>query len=48
MKDNLPIVEHYEGEWWNGLPNGKGKHFSKNGDIYGGEFKNGFKHGKGS
>ena len=41
------IFEYYEGEWWGGLPDGRGVHQKSNGDFYNGSFKNGLKHGKG-
>ncbi len=37
----------YEGEWKNGMNEGKGKIFYKNGDIYEGEFKAGMRDGQG-
>ena len=39
------IYEFYEGDWWGGLPDGRGIHQKANGDFYKGKFKNGLKHG---
>lgn len=40
-------VDTYDGEWKNGLPEGKGKYTWKNGGFYDGEWKKGLKDGKG-
>lgn len=41
MKDN------YQGEWKNGIYDGTGAFFWKNGEYYIGEYRNGRKHGQG-
>ena len=41
------FVQHYDGEWWGGLPDGHGMHQKLNGDMYVGSFKNGLKHNQG-
>lgn len=37
----------YDGEWLNGLKNGKGTTYHSNGDIFEGHYVNNKKHGKG-
>lgn len=40
-------TDSYDGEFKNGLPDGKGKYSWKNGDVYEGSFKKGLKEGYG-
>lgn len=35
-KEDAKHIEFYDGNWWGGLPDGKGSHQKSNGDIYDG------------
>ena len=45
-KDDIKGRDKYEGEWKDGLPNGKGNLIYKNGEKYDGEFSKDIFNGK--
>ncbi len=45
--DNFPNGDVYDGEFIDGLPEGKGSYLWKKGAMYQGDFKQGMKHGMG-
>ncbi len=42
-----PDGSYYEGQFINGMKNGKGKYEWQNGEVYDGQWENNLKHGSG-
>ena len=43
----LPSVSSYEGEWANGIKQGKGQYTFGSGDVFTGTYENNVRHGEG-